>query len=270
MSEQITPFYDNTFNLDEASNYTLLLLVDANSFSYAVTFNNKLLACNFNCDVNELINPKQLHQILSASYKNVIIGLNGKGFVLVPQPFYNADRIVDFARPLDVSENEKVLAQLLDEKNYVIYKVAEQQLAAIEKFNSKHIVFAAKGLIKAVAQNTPLNFNLYLNITDHKVEFVYFKQDVLRFYNSFEAKSADDVAYFSALVTQELEMQPQYTNLILSGNVQTGDVTFIRLSSFFAEVIISNIALLELPAEIQPHHILSLASLSLCGSSEVR
>jgi hypothetical protein len=269
MSDQLTPFRDSTLDLDQAYNYRLLLLVNAGSFSYAVTFKNKLLAYGTDCAIEELTGPKQLQELFSVTYKNVIVGFTSGNFTLVPPYLFNPDRIADFARVLDVKKSEKVLAQVLDDNNFVVYKVTDKQLAAIEKFNFKKIVFAVKGLVKMIAENNSLNNNIYLNITKNRLEFLYFKLDKLRFYNSFEYKNAEDIGYFSIMVSQELEMQPQYTTLTLSGKINRGDDTFNLLSEFFSDVSINKTQLLEYPANLPSHQFLSLVSLSLCGSSEV-
>jgi hypothetical protein len=268
MSEQINTFRDSTLNLDQAYNYTLLLLVDTNSFSCAVLYNNKLLAYEAGCAINELITPQKLQELLTVTYKNIIIGFVGNAFTLIPQNLFKTDHITDFARLLDVKENEKVLAQVLDEKNYVVYKVDDPQLVAIEKFSFKKIVFAAKGLVRVITKNGTLNNILYLNITNNKIEFLYFKHNELRFYNSFEYKNIADIVYFAVLVTQELEMKPQFTTLTLSGKVSQGDELCTQLAGFFSEASVNNVSIVELPDEIPAHQVLSLASLSLCGSSE--
>jgi hypothetical protein len=269
MSQQINTYRNDTLNFNEADQYTLLLLVEALSFTYAVVLNQQLLAYDAHCALAELSHPQQLQQILSASYKKVVIGLTGDGFTLVPTHLFKTNRVVDIARLLDVKEKERVLAQPLDENNQVVYKVGEQRLEAVAKFDLKNIVFAANGLAKAITHDNPSNNNLYLHIATGKVEFLYFKHNKLRFYNSFEFKSADDVVYFSALVTRELDLSPQHITLVISGNINSGDGTYIRLAEFFPEVAINKIKLLELPAQIAHHQIISLAALTLCGSSEV-
>lgn len=268
MSEQTNIFRDDTLNLDQAYDYALLLLVDAGSFSYAVTLKTQLLAYGTNCALSELTD-QQLQELLTASYKKVTVGLTGNGFTLVPQAVFSAEHIGDFARLLDVKQNEKVLAQPLDEKNYVVYTVDEPRMNAVTRFDLKNTVFGSKGLIKAIAQNTPINKNLYLHITGNRAEFIYFKHNNLRFYNAFEFKDAKDIVYFSALVAQEIEMLPNYAVLMISGNINTGDELYTNLAGFYSEVILNEIPLLELPAEISSHQVLQLAALSLCESLEV-
>src|SRR4051812_7050700 len=116
MSEQTNTFRDDTVNLDQAHYYALLLLVDVDSFSYAVTFKTQLLAYGTNCVLSELAEPQQLQELLTASYKKITIGITGNAFTLVPQAMFSAEHVKDFARLLDVKQNEKVLAQPLDEK----------------------------------------------------------------------------------------------------------------------------------------------------------
>ncbi|MDB5112903.1 MAG: hypothetical protein JWR67_4017 [Mucilaginibacter sp.] len=268
MSEQKHSFRHNTLNLDQAYYYALLIYVEATSFSVAVTYNDQLLAYETNCALNELNDPQQLQDILSATYKKTIVALSSSVFSLVPDPLFNPDHITGFARLLDVKANEKVLAQVLDEKNHVVYKVYEQQWTAIAKLDLKNLVFASKGWIKAIAQNNPLNNQLYVNIGNNTIEFLYFKHNNIRLYNTFEFNNADDVVYFSTLVTDELDMLPPYTTLVLSGNITGEDEIYTHLTAFFPDVVLNKIKLLELPEQIAPHQILSLAALTLCESSE--
>ena len=106
-------YTDNSFNLYQAYSYTLLLQVDATSFSYAVVYQNRLLVSAQNCSLNELARPQQLADLLSATYKKIIIGLPATGLTLVPKTLFSEEHIAAFARYLDVKETEKVLAQPL-------------------------------------------------------------------------------------------------------------------------------------------------------------
>jgi hypothetical protein len=268
MSEQTYTYRNNTLNLDEAYYYTLLLQIDADNFSYAILYKTQLLAYHTNCNLDELTEPKELSDLLSATYRKTIIGLQCVGFTLVPAALFNKEHVTGFARLLNVKEDEKVLAQQLDDDNYIVYKADEQVLAAARKFKLKNTLFAAKGWITAIAQNNPLDSNIYINI-DNQAEFSYFKNGKLRFYNAFDFSTAEDLAYYAALVAKEMELLPENTTLLLSGNINADDKTMKVLGEYFFEAILNSIPLLELPAEIASHQILSMAALSLCASSEV-
>jgi hypothetical protein len=231
-------------------------------------YQNRLLVSAQNCSLNELSRPQQLADLLSATYKKVLIGLPATGLTLVPKSLFSEERIAAFARYLDVKETEKVLAQPLDDQNIIIYKTNANLIAALEKFNLGNTVYTAQGWIKAIAKSNPPSGNLYLEIGKNTVQILYFSLGSLRFYNTFEFATEDELVYFATFVCEELNLKPQQTNLILSGDVGLGDKNMNRLSDFFVKVQLNTTQVLELPGQIPMHKIMSLAALSLCGLSE--
>jgi hypothetical protein len=207
--------------------------------------------------------------MIFGNYKERIIGLPQNGFTFVPYGLFKPELISDFARFLDVKSDERVFSQPLDDHNQVIYKVKDAIVNTIaEKFDVKNTVFPAKGWIKATAKNKSANSDLYLNIDNDKVSLLNFKDGKLRFYNTFEYKTTDELVYFALFVTDELKLQPQNTKLILSGNITQGDESSSRLAKFFGRVELNKQKTIELPDEIASHSVLTLTALSLCGSSE--
>lgn len=261
-------YTDNNFNLHQAYNYTLLLQVEATSFSYAVVNDTSLLASSQNCDLGELIQPLALHDLLSATYKKVIVGMPATALSLIPNSLFKEDQIPGFARFLDIKDDEKVFAQTLDDINAIIYKTSESLISAIQKFGLQNTVYTAKGWIKAIANTNPPNNNLYMEVGNDKVQFLYFSANVLRFYNTFNFKTEDELAYFTSFVTEELNLKSQYITLVISGDVAPGDKNLTRLAYFFPKIELNSIKVLDLPGQIASYKILALAALSLCGSSE--
>jgi len=267
MSNHNHHYRDTDFNPEQSADYTLLVQVGPDSFSYAVTGQNKLLVLEENISLGELTEPTEEHNHLSTNYKQRIIGLPNNGFTFIPDSLFRPDHVADFARFLDVKAGEKVFSQPLDADNQVIYKV-DEKLA--DKFSVNNVVFAAKGWIMATAANNPAKENLYLNIDNDKVELLNFRESKLRFYNGFEFKNEDELVYFTSLVTEELQLQTQNITLILSGDVEHGDKNSNRLIEFFQHVQLTELKVLDLPEEIASHTVLTLTALSLCGSSEAR
>ena len=268
MSEQNT-FRDLSFDLNRSAYYKLLLQIDSNSFSYAITYEKELVALGTDYGLSELSDPQDLAEELAVNYKEIIIGIKGNGFTLVPAPLFSEDQIANYALLLDVKANEKVFAKRLDEKNFIIYKVDEKRVAAVQHFGLDKIVYSGKGLITAIAQASPLNNQLYLYAENGKVEFLYFKDNSIRFYNSFEFTDENDIAYFAAFVSEELGLSPNQVNLKLSGSVASEEKYSILLSKFFESVSLFDPQILELPGHIDSKQILNLAALTLCGSLEV-
>jgi hypothetical protein len=190
------------------------------------------------------------------------------GFTFVPVSLFRPDHVANYARFLDVKVNEKVFSQPLDSENQVIYKLDDRIAKAAEKFDLKNTVFSAKGWISLIASSNPSDDNLYLNIDTDKVEFLNYNDGKLRFYNSFEFKTPDELVYFSMVVVGELKIQPQNTSIILSGDISMDDENFGRLSQFFHNAELNNLKTIDLPWNIAAHNVLTLTALSLCGSSE--
>jgi hypothetical protein len=261
-------YTDNNFNLYQAYSYTLLLQVEATSFSYAVVNDSRLLVSAQNCDLQELAHPMALNDLLSATYKKVIIGMPASGLTLIPNSLFSEEKVSGFARFLDVRDNEKVFAQTLDSVNAIIYKTDDSLVNIVQKFGLQNAVYTAKGWIMAIAKSNPTNNNLYLEINKNKVQFLYFSLNALRFYNTFEIRSEDDLAYFTSFVAEELALKPQFITLVVSGDVTAGDKNLGRLAYFFPKIELNALKVLELPGQIASHRFLALAALSLCGSSE--
>jgi len=168
MSEQIYTFRDPSFNLNQAYYYTLLIQIDEKSFSYAITYKQDLMAWGTNCNLAELSDPQELAEELTATYKKVIIGVPSGIFTLIPDALFSKDQIGNYARLLDVSSDERVLAQPLDNQNYIIYKVNESTLLTAQKFGLQNVVYLNKGWITAAAQDNPGNQDLYLHTENSK------------------------------------------------------------------------------------------------------
>ncbi|HEY2581504.1 MAG TPA: DUF3822 family protein, partial [Mucilaginibacter sp.] len=218
--------------------------------------------------LNEFTGHGPLTDLLSATYKKVVVGLPATGLTLVPKELFKEDHVADIARFLDVSDREKVFVQTLDDQNVIIYKTDENLVSAIEKFGLQNIVYTAKGWITATGKNKPSDDKLYVEIGKDTVQFLYYSLDELRFYNTFEYKNEDDLSYFAAFVTQQLDLNPKLIKLVLSGDVEKGGKHINRLTEFFSNIELNTIEVLELPEQIAAHKTLALAALSLCGSSE--
>ncbi len=269
MSNYKNYYRDDDFDAAQTGNCTLLLQLGVSTFTYAVVMQNKLLAFAKNVDISEIDNPTAQHEILLANYEQRIVGLAQQGFTFVPMSLFNADYVADFARYLDVKPNEKVFSQPLDTENQVLYKVYENiALKAIEKFGAANMVFAAKGWIKSATANNPLNQQLYLNITTNNVELLNFKDSKLRFYNSFEFNVPDELVYFTLFVAEELKLQPNQIELIISGDLEMGDQNANKLAKFFDKLTLNDTPTIALPQQIASHTVLTLTALSLCGLSE--
>jgi hypothetical protein len=257
-------------NTDQSAGYTLLVKIGLNSFSYAVAGQGRLLVLKENLSLVELGQTSDSNSMLFSDYKYRFVSIPHTGFTLVPASLFKPEKVADFARFLDVKPDEKVFSQRLDADNQVIFKTDKLLIDLLaDKFGINSIVFSPKGWIKLTAASNPSDHQLYLNVDGERVEFLNFKDGKLRFYNSFEFKTADELAYFAMLVTNELELSPQDITIVLSGRIGVEDGNGSSLTRFFGGVELNKMTALILPDQTTSHDILTLTALSLCGSSEV-
>ncbi len=268
MSNRNYQYLDHDLNPASVADHSLLILLDTDHFSFAVTNGKRLLLLAEGLDLAELNGPADEDDLLYRKYGQSIIAVPDINFTLVPFELFNPDKVTDFARFLDVKADEKVFSQHLDAENQVLFKIKTaltDQLAV--NFDVHDIVFGASGFIKAIAGNSPSNQNLYLQINDRQVELLNFNSGKLRFYNHFEFLNEDELAYYTTLVASELQIPADELVLYLSGEVNADDKNFSRLQKFFPRVEINTIKPLKMPNQFPSHSILTLTALALCGSS---
>jgi hypothetical protein len=269
MSDHIYTYLDPELDPQQIdSDYSLLLQVYAKSFSYAVVYGDKLMAWAKDCDLSLMDDPGE-HELLTFEYKNVVAGLSSNGFTLIPDLLYNENKLADFARYLDVKPSEKILAQQLDDDNHIIYKVDAAVADTAEIYGLQKAVFINKGWIDTIAKSGPTKHDLYLDIDKKQVSILYFTDEKVRFYNSFNFDNPDELAYYVAYVAQELQLQPRQLNLIVSGDFNIDDSNGTRLAEFFNGVEENYLSVINVPEGVAPHRILALTALILCVSSEV-
>jgi uncharacterized protein DUF3822 len=270
MDNLIYQYLDPDFNPENTGEYTLLVKVDGDQLTFAITDKHKLLLLSGKIDLNLVSEPATENDLFSKEYSRCVVGLPFTGFTLVPASLFNPENVADFARFLDVKPTDRVFSQPLDADNQVVFKTDENQVSIIAgKFGARDMIFAPKGWITAVAATEPFHQNLYLNVNAAQVEILNFRDNKLRFYNRFAFESPDELAYYASLVVHELKLQPNDGTLILSGDVNADDDHFKRLADFFGKVEIDTLQPIGLPKEIAAHSILSLTALSLCGSLAV-
>lgn len=257
------------FNLDLAYYYTMVLQVNSTHFTYAVFYNDRLMALAENCSLNELIDPTGMADELLADFKDVVVGVDAEAFTVVPVELYSTDKVAGYARFLDVKEDEKVLAQQLDDDNFIIYKITAAVFEAIGKFDLTRCVYSSRGWINVIANTNPAYNMIYVNVEEGRAELLRFKNGKVRLYNTFEYRTTDDLAYAVSVVFKQMGVLQREVHLSLSGTALNKEYK-ARLSEFFPVVDINKLKIARLPEELNSGQLLKLSALLLCVSSEAR
>ncbi|WCT14724.1 DUF3822 family protein [Mucilaginibacter jinjuensis] len=258
-------YFSDDFSPEKAKDYTLLIQIRNTDFSFAVVYQSALLAWGNGYPLSELINPTDfIHFLTPTDYQKVVIGIVPAVFNIVPKAIYQEKHLAQLVKLLDVNETDKVYSQTLDTENQVVFKDNNEILPALTaRYPNHQIVFGYKGWLEAIAKTGPAIDNLYVDIQASEVHFAYFKESKLRFYNSFKYTDPNDLAYFTALTTNELQLNPEDTYLVISGDA---DVSRGNLNEFFPNIDTNPIGQLQaLPNGITAQQLLSLTALILCA-----
>lgn len=270
MNEINYTFRHDDFNLTQAYYYTLVLQVSGKDFTYAVFYEDRLMALAPNCDLKELADPTVMADEIFANFKDIVVGVDANAFTLVPVELYQQERVTEYARFLDIEANERIFAQQLDAQNMIVYKTSAQIAAAIEKFDYSRCVYAAKGWIAAIADKLASDKAIYINIENGQAEMLHFNSGKVKLYNKFEFSTADDLAYAVSLVFRETGIAQKDVQLSLSGGSTQMEEYRSRLTEFFPHTETNLLKIAELPEELHSDQLLKLSALLLCVSSEAR
>jgi hypothetical protein len=261
MSDYPFTYHSSSYSLDKAADYGLFIKAGKKDFSLLIAEGGRLVAWKNHCVAAELDNDFDLGRIMAQQYKNVIIGLEPEALTLVPKELFVAEHASDYARFLDVTPEDKVFASVMDSDNQVIYKTGNALVdKLLKKFNVQQTVPAHRGWLAAIAKSEPANYTLYMDVSDDQITLLNFNGGKVRFYNCFSVSDVNDILYYSLFVAERLELQPDYTTVIVSGRSAASD--FDKLGEFFRIVKYNDLTVLETPQGVPAHQMLALAALA--------
>jgi len=268
MNDTLYHYIDPGFSHTAVGNYTLLLLLGPANYSLAIMQGQQLMVCRKTSPLSELSQPgSEVQEVLDFKYKDVITGVCTPYFTLIPEDLFEPDTATEAARYLDVTVADSVFAQPLDQHNQIVFKANEALSTAAARFDLQKVVFAASGWIQAIAANTPLGYQLYLQVFEDRFDLAYFKQGKLHLYNTFEYTHEEELAYYTVFACQQLKLDLSLITVILSGTVDTGNERFgPLLNRIFKAVEIAQIKVAVIPDTLPAHQLLALTALPLCAS----
>jgi hypothetical protein len=266
MNDTLYHYIDPGFSHTAVGNYTLLVQLNAVSFTLAVMHGEKLMVWRKTAPLSEFTQPGEVQEVLGFGYQNVITGIASNHFTLVPQELFEPENITNVARFLDVQPADNIFVQPLNTANQIIFKAGDTITIAAARFNLKQAVFGASGWLQAIAAQQPAEQRLYLNLNEGDFDVAYFEQGKLLLYNTFEFTHEDELAYYTVFVCQQLKLDMSAINIVLSGNIAAGDNRYHNLlADFFKTVELHNTPVAQIPDHLPKHQLLALTALPLCA-----
>jgi len=230
---------DESFDPKKNGTYHLSILWAAKTVAYAIldTQTNKYLALHYSADNNRDILVPFSTEGLTSLFKSVSCAIAHNKFTLIPSALFdeeNKESLLRFTHP--VGKDEKIHSdklQNLDARNlFTISKSSE--LLIREKFPNVHFMHSATSFIESLLIrnknntgkkvfanfNTPLSSGGGVGGEAGYFEIAIFDGRELLFSNAFKYKTSEDIAYYILFVYEQLGLNPEEIELVLSGAIE--------------------------------------------------
>ena len=250
LSSPVINLLDESFDLKKSSAYHLSFLVSDTGFFFSVldTTTNKYLALQSFSPVlrGEYPFSAPLQELGAFQFKSVTCAIAHPKFTLVPSALFDEEKkesFLSFNHPLD--SKETILSDTLknlDAKN--IFTISGSIESLIRKqFINVHFMHNStsfiEGLLIKNKNNTVkkvfANFTSPLNPLSAErgekasgvkrsepgyFELVILEGRTLLFNNAFSYKTPEDIAYYILFVYEQLHLNPEEVELVLSGEIE--------------------------------------------------
>ena len=275
-------FLDKSFQEDLTSSYILSVFIHSNTVSFAIYYvsQNKYLGLSCYHTRNDSGIENTLNQVfddnkwLSLEFKSVNVILSNSHNTLIPSPLFDETNIksyLKFNQPLPANSHVRY-DQLKHTIAANIYAVPENLNALLKRYWPSSRIFHSSTIL---SESLIINFKnvmhdkvVYVNVSDDRFDLLNFKQNKLNFNNSFRYKTKEDFIYFLLAALEQLELNPEETEVVLLGIIDKNDALYEVIFKY-----IRHISLIErnntfkytyVFNELKSHHHYVLLNALLC------
>ncbi len=220
MALQLTPhisYFDKSFKESQTRNYTLSIKLWLNGLVFTI-YNpekNKFVGIEqYEFPEVETIEqlPSYLGKILNHRpsfafpYGQVFLLYQNKFSTLVPEPLFSEDKknlYLGFNQTFQ--ENSRIVFdELKNNQSVNVYYLPNPVIEKVKDFwPNANILHHSTVLIESLSinfKNKADTKTLFVNLCDTSFDLIYFKENKLHYYNSFDFKTKEDFIYFCLLV----------------------------------------------------------------------
>ena len=243
MALQIVPYFsyfDKSFRESQTRNYTLSIQLWLKGLVFTI-YNpekNKFIGVESYLfsdleSIDQL--PSYLGKVLNNRpsfafpYKSVFLLYQNKYSTLIPQPLFseeNKNLYLGFNQPFQ--ENSRIVFDTLKNNDAVnVYYLPNLVVEKAKDFwPNVNILHFSTALIDSLSINFKNQVDqktLFINLRIDCFDIVYFKENKLHYYNSFDFHTKEDFIYFLLIAIDQLMLNPEDVNVILLGYIDKID-----------------------------------------------
>ncbi|OQX80012.1 MAG: hypothetical protein B6D61_02685 [Bacteroidetes bacterium 4484_249] len=282
---QIVKKYDEALNKADSKKYKLSIQLALDGFSFSI----------YNDEINKFLsiesitfeNTSQIencctllkktyseHSWLNLKYKSVNIIFESQKSTLIPSPLFDESKkemYSDFNFAYD--ENHEIIHNKLTNLDaYNIYTIPVQIKTTLNDLFPGHKLQSHSGpLIESLLilhKNLQFQKRIFVNVRNSYLDIIIIEERKLLYYNSFNFRSKEDFIYYVIFVLEQLKLNPEEIDLILSGyidkNSKLFDIVFKYVRNIRFQELTESFKYSYIFNDIPSHYYFNLLNVGLC------
>jgi hypothetical protein len=121
--------------------------------------------------------------------------------------------------------------------------------------------------IKKISGSNKIS-RLFIDVHQKHIQIAVFNNSKLAFYNIFDCLNADEFNYYLLSILDQLSVEAEQSDVILSGKISADDELHLRIAKYFKDIQFADSKILlkypEKLEEVNSHTFFSLISLDVC------
>ena len=217
--------FDETLDINSTENYELSLQVSTDCLSFCLldTIRNKFIMIrSFSADENKYFDADKLGELirnddfLTKRYKRVNCVIPSSKFTLVPAPLYDPGKKAEyFTFNYNLDEDNIILAdKTIDPDAFLLFSVPRSISELVNNFypgiHQHHHIKILLDLTSALRKSINGNY-IHVHVERDFFNLVLFRNNILKFCNSFSYRNISDILYYVLNVFKNLDIQQEET-----------------------------------------------------------
>ncbi len=248
LSTDTEEFFDLTYSNEPASYYYLILEIQSKVVKAAWFHSTKNLVTGFasypfDGSISNLI---QSHPFLASEFKEVLVCIENANYLLSPKNIFDGHSQEVFKLSNSLDSETEVLRKtgLVNLKSEIIHPLSiELESEITSSFKHFKILPHIAPRIEQEMNNLrslQSDTAIYTHVSSESMDIRIYTNKKLSLSNAFYQTGKEDIAYYLLYSSDVMEVNPEKTQLILSGDIKMGDDVWVLLSKYW-----KNISLVE-------------------------
>ena len=224
---------DETLDINITRSYHLSIQIDLNGFSFCIldsTRNQYVALKHYSFDLETEDFEKNISAVfekdefLNQEFKGSRLIFTSRKSTLVPDPLFNKENLKDyfsFNHALNDGIEQVIYNRIRNAEAYVVFAIPKYLPEIISKYlPSARLFHQSTPLIENIflnRRNKKDQVTVYLNVSRSLFDIVVINNKKLSLYNCFSYRDESDLIYFVLYVFEQLKLDPEKTELYLSG-----------------------------------------------------